>query len=210
MIRLLIADDHPVVREGLTRIVSGIPGLSGVAEATDGDAAIAAVRTHRLDAVLLDINMPGPGFLEVLRQIREIQPRLPVLILSVHPEEQFAVRALRAGAAGYLTKNHSPEQLREALAKVVRGGRYISPALAERLATGLGPGFEEAPHESLSEREFEALRLLGAGLSVKDVAVKMGISPKTVSTYRDRIREKMRLKTNAEIVRYAVERGLVP
>lgn len=208
MIRLLIADDHPVVREGLSRIVSSMPGVRVVAECGDGDAVVANVKQHELEAVLMDITMPGPGFIEVLRQLRELKPRLPVLILSVHPEEQFATRALRAGAAGYLTKNHSPDQLKEALAKVLRGGKYISPALADRLANSLGPDFQEAPHEALSEREFEALRLLGAGMTARAAAEKMQISPKTVSTYRDRIREKLKLSNNAEIVKYAVERGL--
>lgn len=209
MTRLLVADDHPIVREGLIRVVGAMPGMTVAAQATTGDEVLAAVTAHELDVVLMDITMPGPGFIEVLRRLRELKPRLPVLILSVHPEEQFAVRALRAGAAGYLTKNQSPDQLVQAIHKVLRGGRWVSPALAERLATTLASDLEQAPHEGLSDREFQALCLLGAGLAVKDVAARMELSPKTVSTYRDRIRHKLALKSNAELVRYAVEHGLV-
>jgi DNA-binding NarL/FixJ family response regulator len=209
VIRLLIADDHPVVREGLARIVATMSGLTVAAEATDGDGVIRAVQTTPFDTVLMDITMPGPGFLEVLRQVRALKPRLPVLILSVHPEEQFAVRALRGGAAGYLTKNHSPDQLREAIARVVRGGRYISPTLAERLASGLGgTACAQAPHEALSEREFEVLRLLGGGHTAKEAGAELGLSPKTIGTYRGRIRQKLTLKSNAEIIRYAMAHSL--
>lgn len=208
MIRLLIADDHPVVREGLARIIETIPGLHVAGQAVDGDGVVRAVQAARFDAVLMDLNMPGPGFLEVLRRVHEIAPRLPVLILSVHPEEQFALRALHAGAAGYLSKNQSPEQLRDALHKVIRGGRWLSPAVTERLADTFGKAPGGAAHETLSDREFEVLRHLGHGRSAKETAAVLGISPKTVSTYRDRIRQKLALRSNAEIVRYAMEHEL--
>jgi len=209
MTRLLIADDHPVVREGLARIVGTMSGLAVAAEATDGDGVIRAVQATPLDAVLMDITMPGPGFLEVLRQVHSLRPRLPVLILSVHPEEQFALRALRGGAAGYLTKNHSPDQLREAIARVVRGGKYISPTLAEHLASvPRGAAFAQAPHETLSDREFEVLRLLGGGSTAKEAGAELGLSPKTIGTYRDRIRQKLTLRSNAEIIRYALAHSL--
>jgi two-component system, NarL family, invasion response regulator UvrY len=209
VIRLLIADDHPVVREGLTRIVGTMPGLIVAGEATDGTGVIRAVQERAFDVVLMDITMPGPGFLAVLQQVKALRPRLPVLILSMHPEEQFAVRALRGGAAGYLTKHHSPDQLREAIERVVRGGKYISPSLAERLASRLGEAsLANAPHEVLSDREFEVLRILGSGRTAKDAAAELGLSPKTISTYRDRIRQKLTFKSNAEIVRYAVEHGI--
>jgi DNA-binding NarL/FixJ family response regulator len=152
--------------------------------------------------------MPGPTFIEVLQEVRRAHPSVKVLVLSVHPEDQWAVRALRAGAAGYLTKDHSPEQLIEAIRKVYRGGKYVSAALAERLATGLETGGTMALHETLSDREYEVLRALGTGLSVKAVAQQLNLSPKTVSTYRARILEKMRMVTNADLIRYVTDHGL--
>ena len=207
MIRLLIADDHPIVREGLRRIAADQPGISVVAEASSADEALARVGDTAVDVMLLDVSMPGPSFIEVLQQVRRDHASVKVLVLSVHPEDQWAVRALRAGAAGYLTKDHSPEQLIEAIRRVYRGGKYVTPALAEKLATGLEAG-GATPHESLSDREYEVLRALGAGLSVKDVAGRLGLSPKTVSTYRTRILEKMQLRTNADLVRYVRDHAL--
>ncbi len=209
MIRLLVADDHPVVREGLRRIVTDHPGLVVAAEAVDGDQVLSALRRVVVDVVLLDISMPGPGFLQVLEWVRAEHPRLPVLALSVHPEDQYAVRALRAGAAGYLTKDHSPEQLVEAIRKVHRGGRFVSPSLAERLATDLAPGRTSAPHERLSDREYQVLCLLGSGRMVKEISVELRLSPKTVSTYRTRLLEKMQVAGNADLVRYAAQHGLI-
>jgi two-component system invasion response regulator UvrY len=207
VIRLLIADDHPIVREGLRRIAADQPGISVVAEAASADEALARVGDTAVDVMLLDVSMPGPSFIEVLQQVRRDHASVKVLVLSVHPEDQWAVRALRAGAAGYLTKDHSPEQLIEAIRRVYRGGKYVTPALAEKLATGLEAG-GATPHESLSDREYEVLRALGAGLSVKDVAGRLGLSPKTVSTYRTRILEKMQLRTNADLVRYVRDHAL--
>lgn len=208
MIRLLIADDHPIVREGLRRIAGDQPGISVVAEASSADEALLRVKDTAIDVVLLDVSMPGPSFIDVLQEIRREHPSIRVLVLSVHPEDQWAVRALRAGAAGYLTKDHSPEQLIEAIRKVYRGGKYVSAALAERLASGLETGSAIAPHESLSDREFEVMQALGTGLSVKDVAGGLKLSPKTVSTYRARILEKMQMETNADLVRYVNDHGL--
>jgi DNA-binding NarL/FixJ family response regulator len=207
VIRLLIADDHPIVREGLRRIAADQPGISVVAEAASADEALARVGDTAIDVMLLDVSMPGPGFIEVLQQVRRDHSTVKVLVLSVHPEDQWAVRALRAGAAGYLTKDHSPEQLIEAIRRVYRGGKYVTAALAEKLATGLEAG-GATPHESLSDREYEVLRALGAGLSVKAVAGRLGLSPKTVSTYRTRILEKMQLGTNADLVRYVRDHSL--
>jgi DNA-binding NarL/FixJ family response regulator len=207
-IRLLIADDHPIVREGLRRIAAEHPGISVVAEAASADEALKRISDTAVDVMLLDVSMPGPSFIEVLQEVRRDHPSIRVLVLSVHPEDQWAVRALRAGAAGYLTKDHSPEQLIEAIRKVYRGGKYVSAALAERLATGLETGSAIAPHESLSDREFEVMQALGAGLSVKDVAAGLKLSPKTVSTYRARILEKMQMETNADLVRYVNDHGL--
>jgi DNA-binding NarL/FixJ family response regulator len=208
MIRLLIADDHPIVRSGLRRIAEEDKGITVTAEASNGEETLAAMRNAIVDVVLLDVSMPGTPFIETLKRLREDHPTVRVLVLSAHPEDQWAVRALRAGASGYLTKDHSPEQLVDALRRVHRGGRYVSPTLAERLATQLGPEFAGAPHELLSDREFEVLRRLGAGHTVKDVAAELKLSPKTVSTYRTRLMEKLSVSSNADLVRYVSQHGL--
>jgi len=209
MIRLLIADDHPVVRAGLRRIVQETPGLEVVGEVANGDELLARLPRVPADIVLLDVSMPGPGFLEVLQRLRSEHPSVAVLVLSVHPEDQYAVRALRAGASGYLTKDHSPEELTEAIRRVHRGHKYVSPQLAERLATDLVAGGRDVRHERLSDREYEVLCLLGSGSTVKEIARSLHLSPKTVSTYRTRILEKMQVATNADLVRYAAQHGLI-
>ncbi len=209
MIRLFIADDHPVVRAGLRGIVEGEPDFEVVGEACDGGDMLARIGRTPAEVLLLDVSMPGPGFLEVLRGLRQDHPRVAVLVLSVHPEDQYAVRALRAGAAGYLTKDHSPEELVAAIRKVHRGGKYVSPSLAERLAVGLEIGASDSPHEQLSNREYDVLCLLGSGRTVKEIASRLALSPKTVSTYRARVLEKMKLATNADLVRYAAQHGLI-
>lgn len=209
MIRLLIADDHPVVREGLKRIVADCPDMQLIGEAVDGAEILAMVESAGVDVLLLDISMPGPPFLDIMRRLRTEQPDLRVLVLSVHPEGQYAVRTLRAGAAGYLTKDHSSGELAEAIRRVFRGGKYVTPSLAEKLAFDLAPDAEERPHERLSDREYEVLQKFGAGKSVGEIASELALSPKTVSTYRARILGKLRLKTNAELIRYAIENGLV-
>ncbi|HKE89027.1 MAG TPA: response regulator transcription factor [Gemmatimonadales bacterium] len=211
MTRLLIADDHPIVREGLRRVVEDAPGggITVVGEASDGDELLAQVGSVDADVVLLDITMPGPGFVETIHRLRALRPRIRVLVLSVQPEDQFAVRALKAGASGYVSKNLSPEQLVTAIHEVVRGGRYVSPTLAQKLAAVVADGADRPPHEGLSAREYQVLCLIGAGKSVKEIAAAMELSVKTVSTYRTRILEKTTLKSNAEIIRYTVEHGLV-
>jgi two-component system invasion response regulator UvrY len=211
MTRLLIADDHPIVREGLRRVVEDAPGggITVVGEASDGDELLAQATSVDPDVVLLDITMPGPGFVETIQRLKAIHPRVRILVLSVQPEDQFAVRALKAGAAGYVSKNLSPEHLVTAIQEVVRGGRYVSPSLAQRLAAAVADGADRPPHEGLSAREYQVLCLIGAGKSVKEIAAAMDLSVKTVSTYRTRILEKTTLKSNAEIIRYTVEHGLV-
>ena len=209
MIRILIVDDHPIVRAGLRRIAEDDRGIVVTAEAPSGDDALVALRHHVADVVLLDVSMPGSPFMETLRRLRESHPTVRILVLSAHPEDQWAVRALRGGASGYLTKDHSPEQLLDAIRRVHRGGRYVSPTLAERLAAQLGQDFVGAPHEQLSDREFDVLRGLGMGRTVKEVAEALGLSPKTVSTYRTRLMEKMGFATNADLVRYSAEHGLI-
>ncbi len=208
-IRIFIADDHPIVRQGLRRIVEADPGLVISGEAGDAATLIAALQATATDLVLLDVSMPGGPFLETLRDLRTRHPTIRVLVLSVHPEDQWAVRALKAGASGYLTKDHSPNQLLEAIRRVYRGGKYVSPTLAERLATHLDAGVQRAPHELLSDREFEVMRRLGSGLTVSQIASELAISAKTVSTYRTRILEKMAVATNADLVRYAARYGLI-
>ena len=186
MIRVLLADDHPVVREGLRRILTSVPWARVVADASDGDAVLRIVGSEPVDVVLLDVSMPGLSFLEVLQRLRQEHPRVRVLVLSVHPEDQLAVRCLRAGAAGYLTKDHAPGELLEAVRRIGQGGRYVTPSLAERLVEELDPS-RALPHEALSHREFQALCLLGSGRSVKEAAADLGVSPKTLSTYRNRL-----------------------
>ena len=209
MIRIVIVDDHPIVRAGLRRIAEDDRGIVVTAEAPSGDAALDALKQHVADVILLDVSMPGSPFTETLRRLREAHPTVRVLVLSAHPEDQWAVRALRGGASGYLTKDHSPEQLLDAIRRVHRGGRYVSPSLAEKLAAQLGQDFVGAPHEQLSDREFDVLRGLGTGRTVKEVAEALGLSPKTVSTYRTRLMEKMGFATNADLVRYCAEHGLI-
>lgn len=209
MIRVAIADDHPIVREGLRRIVTDDAGIVVVGEAGTGSELKALLRQAPVDLVLLDISMPESSLPEMLQFIRDQHPTTRALVLSVHPEDQWAVRALRAGASGYLTKDHSPDQLLAAIRRVYRGGKYVSDTLAERLAVEAGQGFGQAPHERLSDREFEVLCALGSGITVKDAASKLGLSPKTVSTYRARILEKMNFSTGADLVRYAAQHGLI-
>lgn len=208
-IRIFIADDHPIVRQGLRRIVEEDPGMAIAGEAGDAAAVLAALQSTAADLVLLDVSMPGGPFLETLKELRTRHPTVRVLALSVHPEDQWAVRALRAGASGYLTKDHSPDQLLEAIRRVYRGGKYVSPTLAERLAEQLNGGAERAPHELLSDREFEVMRRLGNGLTITQIASELALSAKTVSTYRARILEKMAVESNADLVRYAARHGLI-
>ena len=208
-IRIFIADDHPIVRQGLRRIVEADAGMVISGEADDAAALLAALETKATDLVLLDVSMPGGLFLETLRELRNRHPSIRVLALSVHPEDEWAVRALKAGASGYLTKDHSPDQLLDAIRRVYRGGKYVSPTLAERLASQLDGGGQRAPHELLSDREFEVMRRLGSGLTVSQIAGELALSTKTVSTYRTRILEKMAVATNADLVRYAARHGLI-
>ena len=208
-IRIFIADDHPIVRQGLRRIVEADAGMVISGEADGAAALLAGLETSATDLVLLDVSMPGGLFLDTLRELRTRHPTIRVLALSVHPEDEWAVRALRAGASGYLTKDHSPDQLLDAIRRVYRGGKYVSPTLAEQLAKHLDAGGQRPPHELLSDREFEVMRRLGSGLTVSQIASELALSAKTVSTYRTRILEKMAVTTNADLVRYAAGYGLI-
>ena len=208
MIRLLIADDHPIVREGVRRIVQDCPDMEVVGEAVDGNDLLTKLSSIKADVLLLDISMPGPGFLSIMERIRAEHPATQVLVLSVHSEVEYAFRALRAGVAGYLTKDHSPTELAEAIRRIHRGGRYVTQTLAEWLAYLVNPDAERAAHESLSDREYQVLCLLGFGKSVKEIGAELDLSPKTVSTYRSRILEKIQLETTADLIRYVVEQHL--
>jgi len=209
MIRVLIADDHEVVRRGLVNILEDEHGMSVVAEACDATEALEKARATDVDVVLLDISMPGMSGLDALKELRSERPLVPVLILSIHPEEQYAVRVMRAGAAGYLTKDTAPEELVRAIRSVIGGHKYISQSLAERLARELTDGMEKAPHERLSDREYQMMLLIARGKTASEIATGLSLSVKTVSTYRSRVLKKMNLRNNAEIMRYAMERHLV-
>jgi two-component system invasion response regulator UvrY len=209
MIRLAIADDHPIVREGLRRIASEDEGISIVGEASTGAELFRLLAAAAVDVVLLDVSMPGASFIVTLRELRSRHPTVKVLVLSAHPEDQWAARSLQGGASGYLTKDHTPDQLVQAIRRVARGGKYVSESMAERLAGMVDGGMTRAPHERLSDREFEVLRALGSGMLVKDVAAQLRISAKTVSTYRARLLEKMGLESKADLVRYVAAHELL-
>lgn len=209
MIRVAIADDHPLVRNGLRQLLADDPAIAVVGEAADGDETLALMRTALPDVLLLDITMPGAPFPEMLRRLRGAYPDVHVLVLTMHAESQFAVRALKEGAAGYLTKERPPAEIREAIRQVVSGGHYLTPSLAERTAAVGEAHASLLPHEVVSAREYEVLCMIGAGKSVKQIATELRLSPKTVSTHRARLLRKMRLKTSADLIRYAVQHGLV-
>jgi two-component system invasion response regulator UvrY len=209
MIKVLIADDHPIVRQGLRQILSEIPDMLVAGEAVNGQETLDQVRAGGWDVLVLDITMPDRSGLDILKELKHQQPHLPVLVLSIHAEEQFAVRLLKAGASGYLTKENAPDELVKAIRKVVDGGKYISRNLAESLAFSLDVDSDRPRHESLSDREFQVMQLMASGKTLTEMADELSLSAKTVSTYRSRLMEKMNLKTNAEIVRYAIENGLV-
>jgi DNA-binding NarL/FixJ family response regulator len=207
VLKILIADDHPVVRRGLKQIIAETADMAVADEATTGWEVLSKVKTGNYDVVVLDITMPGKDGMEVLAQLRYEKPGLPVLMLSMHPEEQFAVRALRAGASGYLTKESAQDELVAAIREVSRGAKYVSSSLAERLASVIQRG-ERLPHETLSDREWEVMRLLASGKTVTEIARALSLSVKTISTYRSRILQKMRMKNNAELTRYALDNHL--
>lgn len=209
MIRVLVADDHALVRAGLKHILGMTGEISVVGEACNGQEVMAEARRTPCDIVLLDIGMPGRSGLDVLKQLRVEHPGVAVLMLTMYPEEQYAVRALRAGAAGYLTKDSGPEELVSAVRKVASGGRYVTMRAAESLAFEVQGGFRHSPHEALSDRELQVLCMIARGKTVKEVASELTLSPKTVSTYRSRVLAKLNLRNNSEIAYYAVKEGLV-
>lgn len=207
--RILIADDHPIFRGGLKEILLKDSDVEFVGEADNGHKVLDLARKHRWDAVILDITMPGKGGLEVLQELRRERPKLPILILSAHPEDQLAVRLLAAGAAGYLTKDKAPLVLLTALRKIVQGGRYVGEATAEKLAFRLASETTMPVHESLSNREYQVMRSLAAGKPINEIAAELFLSVRTVSTYRARVLGKMNMKTNADLIRYALQNKLI-
>ena len=209
MLKILIADDHAIVRQGLKQIVAETTDMIVAGEASNGLELLNKIKEDDYDVVVLDITMPGRNGMDVLRQLRSERPRLPVLILSVHSEEQYALRALRAGASGYLTKESAPDELVVAVRKVSLGGKYISSSLAEKLAFELEVGREQAPHETLSDREYQVMCLIASGRTVTEIAQLLSLSEKTISTYRARILEKMRMKNNAELTYYVIKNQLI-
>jgi two-component system invasion response regulator UvrY len=206
--RILIADDHAVVRRGLKQIVAETPDIVIADEATNGREVLDKIRNGDFDEVLLDIAMPDKDGMDVLNQIKYERPELPVLMLSMYPEEQFAVRALRAGASGYLTKESAPDELVTAIRRVSAGGKYVSSALAEKLASLL-QNIERPPHESLSDREYKVMCLIASGKTVTEIAGELSLSIKTISTYRARVLGKMKMRNNAELTHYAIRNHLV-
>lgn len=209
MVRLLIIDDHTIVRHGLRQVVSDAADIIVAAEAGSSAEAIRLLREGSFDMVLLDISLPDKNGIDTLKQIKRDKPALPVIMLSMHAEDEFGVRAMKAGASGYVNKQNAHDQLVPAIRQVASGRRYISPDLAEELARSIGESTDKLPHELLSDREFDTLRMLAGGKSLTEIAERLSISPKTVSVYRTRLLEKMRLKNNAELATYAFKNGLI-
>ncbi len=209
MLRILIADDHPIVRQGIGQLIAKTADMVVADEASNGSEVLDKVRASHCDVVLLDISMPGLHGLDIIRQLKKESPRLPILILSMHSEEQYAVRAFRAGASGYLTKQSAPDELLAAIRKVSIGGKYVSSSLAEKLASDLEIGAGKLPHETLSNREYQVMLMIAAGKTVAEIAEELSLSVQTISTYRSRILQKMRMKNNVELANYAVKNQLL-
>jgi DNA-binding NarL/FixJ family response regulator len=209
MLKILIADDHSIVRAGLKQVLADTPDMTVTDEAGSTEEAIRKALDGDFDVVVLDISMPGRGGVEVLKQIKSQKPKLPVLVLSMHPEEQYALRVLKAGAAGYLTKESVTEDLIDAIRKVSKGMKYVSSHMAQEIAFALDSDTERPIHETLSDREFQVLCMIASGKPAREIAEELSLSVKTVSTYRSRILEKMRMKSSAELTNYAIKNGLV-
>jgi len=209
MLRALIADDHAIVRRGLKEILAEEFDVAGFGEASTASQVLELIHKQNWDILVLDITMPGRSGLEVLKEVKHEHPQLPVLVLSMHPEDQFAIRTLKAGAAGYMTKENAPDELIKAIRKVLSGGKYVSPSLAEKLAAELATDGEKPPHEILSDREYQVMQMIASGKTVRVIAHELSLSVKTISTYRARILEKMKMKNNAELIHYVLSNHLV-
>lgn len=209
MIRVMIADDHAIVREGIRQILLETDDLVPSYEAACASDVLDEALAHRYDVILLDISMPGRGGLDILKQLKAVRPDVQVLILTMHPEEQYAIRALKAGASGYLTKSNAPDELIAAIRKIAGGEKYVTPTLAQKLADVLGGDLREPVHERLSDREFQVLRMIASGRTVTQIAEELSLSVKTISTYRARVLGKLKMRTNAELTHYAFRNHLV-
>ncbi|MDA8084676.1 MAG: response regulator transcription factor [Nitrospiraceae bacterium] len=208
MLRILIADDHPIVRKGIRQILEETKNIQSIDEASSGAEVLQKIAKARYDIVMLDISMPGMSGIDTLEEIKKSNPSLPVLILSMYPEEEYAVRAIKAGASGYLTKKSAPEEMANAVRKIYRGERYISQNLAGILASTLMEDSQRPLHETLSNREFQVMRLIVSGKSLKEIAAGMSLSPKTISTFRSRILQKLNMSSNAELIQYVIRNRL--
>ena len=209
MIRIIVADDHTIVREGLKQLLGAVGDLQVVGEAQNGHEVITRVRELECELLLLDMSMPGKSGIELIKQVRGEKPRLRILVLSMHAEQQYAVRAIKAGASGYLTKESAPAQLVSAIRKVAAGGAFISSAVAEQIALGAMPDNEGPPHSALSDREFQVFRMLASGTTVSDAAAQLNLSVKTVSTHKARLMQKMSLASQTDLIRYAISHRLI-
>ena len=209
MIKILVADDHTLVRKGLKQILLDTPDVEIVEEASNGPEVISKINNNDYDLILLDIALPGRSGIDVLKQLKCIKPDLPVLMLSMYPEEQYAIRSLKAGASGYLTKESAPEELIDAIKKITIGKKYITSTLAERLAYEIEVNSDKSLHEFLSDREYQVFCLIASGKAVKEIADKLSLSVKTISTHRAHILQKMQMRNNAQIIRYAIKQNLV-
>jgi two-component system invasion response regulator UvrY len=209
MMRVFIVDDHAILRRGLRDVLSDEFHGAAFGEASDASQALEQLRKKEWDVVLLDMTLPGKSGLDLLKELKAAWPTLPVLVLSAHPEDQFAVRVLKAGAAGYMTKESAPEELAKAIRKILAGGRYVSPTLAEKLASRVDKDVTSTPHQTLSDREYEIMCLIASGKTVTEIAGELSLSAKTISTYRARVLQKLGVRNSAEIVQYAIRNGLV-
>jgi DNA-binding NarL/FixJ family response regulator len=209
MIKVLVVDDHPIVRQGLKQVISEESDMAVFGEAQNSQEVLELIDKQDWDVILLDITLPGRGGIDVLKEIKQERPHLPVLILSIHPEDQYAVRALKAGASGYLSKESAPDELVQAIRKILRGGKYVSSTLAEKLVSDLGMEEERPLHETLSDREYQVMLMIASGKTTSEIAGEMSLSVKTISTYRGRIMEKMRMKSNVELASYALRNRLI-
>ena len=209
MLKILVVDDHPIVRQGVKQIIAETSDMEVAGEASDGDEALNHVKQNSYDIVILDISMPGKSGLETIKEIKEIKPDLPILILTMHPEKQFAVRLLQTGASGYLTKDKAPSELINALSQITQGKKYVSSDLISRLADYLNPDQGLLPHESLSRRESQIMKMIAAGKTITEIAQELCLSVKTISTHRTNILKKMNMKKNVELVHYAIQNNLI-
>lgn len=209
MIKILLADDHPIIIKGLKQIIEEEDDMKVTGEARNGNEALDLMRKNDYDIAILDITMPKKTGVEVIEEMKYLKKKIPVLVLSVHPEDQFAMRVLKTGAKGYMTKESAPENIVDAIKKIINGGKYISPTLAEKILSDINSDRDEAPHETLSNREFQIIVMIASGKTLKEIAEELNLNIKTISTYRQRILEKMNMTSNAELTRYVLDNKLM-